>query len=86
MLSPSPSLNRQRLGPLDPQPRSPVGAALTHSSLPVTVSDQMLCPTSSARSKSMNNTEMICDRVITQWQKTLGMTQRDGEEQQKGAL
>lgn len=29
---------------------------------------------------------MICDRVITQGQKSQGMTQRDGEEQQKGAL
>ena len=46
----------------------PLGAALTHSSLPVNVSDQMLCSTSSALSKSMDITEMIYDRVITQRQ------------------
>lgn len=63
------SLSCQCLRPLDPsRVERPLGAALTHSSLPVNVSDQMLCSTSSALGKSMDIREMIYDRVITQRQ------------------
>ena len=53
---------------------------------PVQGSDQILCSTSSALSKSMDITEIIFDRVITQRQRTRRMTWRDGEEWRRDAV
>lgn len=66
-----PSPNRQGLRPADPPGRVAPGRSADPLLPPrEKVSDQMLCSTSSALSKSMGITEMIYDRVITQRQST----------------